>query len=649
MKKFKLLPQILVPVIISMVVALFCLAFFPLLGFIKTIDESSLDQIVKISNAVDVDFNGMLETITYQANSIAGDNEILKILAQRDEKLIIDYMNNYQTPDKADYYLFVSPEGIVLGNTFDILLNGQSIADSQVFKAALKNQSITDISKLLSFPFTMYTGAPLHRDGLDTNEISGVVICGYRLGSEKYVDEYKSLYDVETTIFNYDTRVSTTILNEKGERALGTIASDTVIKEVLQKGNVYVSDVDLFGKPYVGHYSPIKNSIGEIKGIFFTGLSDENTQITIRNTIIISFVIAILALVIVFSLLYYVVKRIIRRLDKVTLSAQAIAVGDLSVDVKRTRMDEIGDLGEAFELMQKNIREQVAEVQKLEVGDLTVDISVSGDKDAMGIALKNMAGNLNSMFGDVSHATAQVASISRQIANGSELLAQGSSEQSVAVEELSSTLTELTHMTDENSKKASKAAELTNSIKSSAEKGTDDMNHMMSAVHEINEASQNISKVMKVIDDIAFQTNILALNAAVEAARAGNAGKGFAVVADEVRSLAAKSAEAAKDTSVLISNSMEKTKIGTQIAEATYASLTAIVSGINESTEIVLDIAKSSVSQSKAIGNISGSIEQVSQVIHQNSSTAEESAAASEEMSSQAMMLEKLVNQFRLK
>ena len=250
------------------------------------------------------------------------------------------------------------------------------------------------------------------------------------------------------------------------------------------------------------------------------------------------------------------------------------------------------------------------------------------------------------LVSEIENVASSFISSSKQISEGAQSLAQGSTDQAASIQELSNSIAEISEKTKSNADMAKRAATLADSIKVSAEKGSSQMDEMMDAVNEINNASGQISKVIKVIDDIAFQTNILALNAAVEAARAGQHGKGFAVVAEEVRNLAAKSAEAAKDTGSLIENSIEKANLGVQIASDTSESLTMIVSGVNESNQLVGEIAKSSEEQSQSIGHLNAGIDQVAQVVQQNSATAEESAAASTEMSSQANALKQLIDSF---
>jgi methyl-accepting chemotaxis protein len=281
-------------------------------------------------------------------------------------------------------------------------------------------------------------------------------------------------------------------------------------------------------------------------------------------------------------------------------------------------------------------------------GDLTVDIQLLSGSDTMWLSLKKMISNLNNMFQEISTASSQVSTGAGQVADGAQALAAGSTQQAASIEELSGSIAEMAEKTQHNAGMADQAARLADVIKSKAEKGSRQMDEMITAVKDINESSHSISKIIKTIDDIAFQTNILALNAAVEAARAGQHGKGFAVVADEVRNLASKSADAANETANMIADSMEKAKLGVNIAGETAASLSEIVSGINESNSFIADIAKASEEQSMNISQINDGIDQVAQVVQQNSATAEESAAASEEMSGQSTMLKQLISQFRL-
>ncbi len=311
--------------------------------------------------------------------------------------------------------------------------------------------------------------------------------------------------------------------------------------------------------------------------------------------------------------------------------------------------DEIGQMLKAFAQMMRKFVYYGDALNQVANRDLTVVVDTLGPNDTFGVAITQMTENLNSMFEEINTASSQVSVGSHQVADGAQALAAGSTEQAASVQELSSSIAEVADRTKDNASKATQAAKLANTIKNSAEKGSEQMDDMMKSVKDINEASQSISKVIKTIDEIAFQTNILALNAAVEAARAGQHGKGFAVVAEEVRNLSAKSAQAAKDTENLIADSMLKAEHGVQVAAETASSLSDIVNGVNESTALVTEIARASEEQSMSISQINIGIDQVAKVVQQNSATAEESAAASQEMSSQSAVLQELIAQFILK
>lgn len=281
--------------------------------------------------------------------------------------------------------------------------------------------------------------------------------------------------------------------------------------------------------------------------------------------------------------------------------------------------------------------------------DVTIEISTKDEVGVLGKSFKKMAENINEAMTNINTASEQVATGARQVSDSSMALSQGATEQASSIEELTASLEEISSQTKLNADNANQANNLARNAKSTALKGNDQMKEMLEAMEEINESSNNISKIIKVIDDIAFQTNILALNAAVEAARAGQHGKGFAVVAEEVRTLAARSANAAKETTDMIEGSIKKAEGGTKIANNTAESLNEIVNEIEKVAVLVNDIASASNEQAVGIEQINQGIMQVSDVVQTNSATSEESAAASEELSSQAELLKETVSKFKLK
>lgn len=209
-------------------------------------------------------------------------------------------------------------------------------------------------------------------------------------------------------------------------------------------------------------------------------------------------------------------------------------------------------------------------------------------------------------------------------------------------------MNEIASQTKQNAENASHANKLAGEAKEYAERGNQQVGEMVAAMKEISESSRNISKIIKVIDEIAFQTNLLALNAAVEAARAGKHGKGFAVVAEEVRNLAARSAKAAKETAEMIEGAVKKIEDGTAMADRTAEALTQIVSAATKVTDLVAEIAAASNEQAQGVSQITQGLSQIDQVTQQNTAHAEESASAAEELSSQAMLLQQLISSFKL-
>ncbi|MDR0223084.1 MAG: methyl-accepting chemotaxis protein [Oscillospiraceae bacterium] len=416
---------------------------------------------------------------------------------------------------------------------------------------------------------------------------------------------------------------------------------------------------DLMGT-YTADVNKVVDNLDQCMSLKITSAKNSYDSATesASQSMVITIVVLVLAVVVAIVLAVYISSIISKPLARLTgFMKKASTTGDLKFskeeedtirDYSQNR-DEIGQTINATSGFVNRMNVISRELEIISNGDLSSSVSLLSEKDIMGVSLQKMNAKLNDMFGEINSSSSQVNMGSKQIADGAQALASGSTEQAATIEELSSSTSEIAGKTKQNAEMATKAAELADVIIKSAEKGSRQMDEMMAAVNDINQASQNISKVIKVIDDIAFQTNILALNAAVEAARAGQHGKGFAVVAEEVRNLAAKSAEAAKDTSGLISSSIEKAELGARIANETASSLTEIVSGINESSQLVNEIARSSEEQSIGISQINTGIEQVTQVIQQNSATAEESAAAAQEMSGQSEMLEELIRQFKLK
>jgi methyl-accepting chemotaxis protein len=383
----------------------------------------------------------------------------------------------------------------------------------------------------------------------------------------------------------------------------------------------------------------------------------ENTMKMERSFMGISIFVSVIAILIAIVLAVYLTRGIVVPIKEVQLAMENITKGDLRVTLTHKSRDELGMLQDSVRKMSEFLNNVISDekfiLSALGNGDFQADTTI-GEENYVGVyhsllqSIRDVRDTLSSTLAQINESSDQVAIGANQVSAGAQALSQGATEQASSVQELAATISEISSAINHNAESAKEASDKSNSVKDRAAEGSKQMEEMLAAMGEISDSSNEIGKIVKTIEDIAFQTNILALNAAVEAARVGVAGKGFAVVADEVRNLASKSADASKDTSILIERSLRAVEHGSKIANETAASLGEIVGGIDEVTSAVDQISNASNAQATSAGQISQGIDQISAVVQNNSATAEQSAAASEELSGQAQMLKNLVGQFKL-
>lgn len=425
------------------------------------------------------------------------------------------------------------------------------------------------------------------------------------------------------------------------------------VKEAVANSEMGPIQFSIFGNPQYGYIS----SVGESPWIVLTGIGEKEYMSAAKTTQDMIFTIFVSGIVIIVLLVYIIGRGIIRPIKKLNDAALQLADGNMNVHVDVKSNDEVGIVSDSLNKTVLRLKEYVLYINELsEVlnqishGDFKFELKqeYTGDFERIKTALIDFRKNMTETLKELYHSSEQVARGSEQVSGSAQALSKNTTEQASAVQQLSATVNEISDKVNKTAENSQFAQDVTAEAGSEIRDCNERMDHLVHAMDEINISSGEIGKIIKTIEDIAFQTNILALNAAVEAARAGTAGKGFAVVADEVRNLASKSAEASKNTAQLIENSLKSVENGTNLANSTAESLQNVVNTTARVVDIVQKISEASSQQAESLTQVVNGIDQISAVVQTNSATAEQSAATSTELSQQAAGLKNLVGRFEI-
>ncbi len=629
--------------ILASMTALLSISYFQTVSRVRQIMSEQLSQTTEVAR---IQVNDWLRS-TILSVKIQAERNVIKqaLLIKNDEKVTNTANDTFQTlsENRNEYETMglIAPDGMVLASNDKSLVGKQNLSERAYFKSSMDGKSaISDvlISKATGNPIFVVS-EPVKIE----NKVAGVVF--FAINLEKFYQENLSTVKPLGTGYSYLVDRNCIVIAHPDKANIGktNICDLGFGNEMKVKKNGYIH-YEFKGVAKTAGFSTDEQS-GWMIGLTLNDSDFSATIAPVRNTsLVLGFIFILLGMISAKSIADTVYKQFGADPEEIVRVVNEIAAGNLNTQLSEAHRSGVYEKMRQMLLALKAKQQFAHEVSE---GNLRASLIISSEQDDLGKALNQMKDELLKIVTKILTAAEQIAVGANEVSSASILVSQGATSQAASQEEISSSLSQVASQVQNTAQHATDAATIANKSRTFAEEGQVQIETTVAAMTGINNASQQISKIIKVIDDIAFQTNLLALNATVEAARTGKHGKGFAVVAEEVRSLASRSAKAARETAELIESSASKVENGLEDASKTAATFKEIVIGAVQAAELIQRISAASSEQAASIQEVNIGMNQISNVTQQTTASVEKTAAAAEELSSQAQELRQLLQRFR--